>query len=319
VREDDRLQANDFSFHERGQRPDCLGLEKWECCENDRLFWLTPALILPPLQVLERSGMGDDFPFSGNSEFNFVDEFRLLISPGRFAVFKHELNLFMLDTSLLQQSPDSWRCFGIDPAHLRCATGGWAEQIRIHTDSDGPLGDGSRGRSFIVDPTQSVVVIVLCHERERSLGGGVAFVIRVAALVRHMTLARPGCPVPWYSWKGDGTTIEIPGNFQTFVVGTRVLVMGRDWPGDHHFRAYDLSRWGCRAAARVGNGEMERRVMPNPNKMLFPRERVVDVQVSGDSLVVCSVGDSQLNRTGDLCLCEKNTGSPSEIHVWELA
>jgi len=34
VREDDRLQINDFRFHIPSQHSDRLGLEDWECCKS---------------------------------------------------------------------------------------------------------------------------------------------------------------------------------------------------------------------------------------------------------------------------------------------
>ena len=88
---------------------------------------------------------------------------------------------------------------------------------------------------------------------------------------------------------------------RTFVLGSRVLLMTddrRDNTGSYLIRVYDFSRWGCRALVRTGDGEYERRVMPDPKKMLFPRRhsnRVKNLRSLGDSLVGFAVSDFQEN------------------------
>jgi hypothetical protein len=157
---------------------------------------------------------------------------------------------------------------------------------------------------LIVDPTQSVVVFVpYYHECRSSSSGEVVLVIRIAALVGYMTLSQTGQRIPWDCWKRDVMVVEIPPYdvfyIRTFVLGSRVLLVTDDWrenPGGYSIRAYDFSRWGCRALVRAGNGEDERRVMPDPKEMPFPREHsngIKNLRSLGDSLVSCVVSDFQ--------------------------
>ena len=222
--------------------------------------------------------------------------------------------MIMFDTSLPQQSPDSWRRLNIAPTHhYLYARYPWGWEAQIHTDSEISRGGGPCDAPLVGDPTQSVVVIVLHHNDCGDFSGGEAvLVIRAAALVRHMSSPRSGKCVPWGDWKRDVMVVEIPHNvisypyLRTFVLGTRILLVTGDWRGGgYRFQAYDFSRWACRALVRTGDGEKERMVMPNPEKIWVPRTPDIaleNMRTLGDSLVMCAVGNSHnpLRCTMDL-------------------
>ena len=61
--------------------------------------------------------------------------------------------------------------------------------------------------------------------------------------------------------------------------------------------------------------------MPNPEKVWSLNKTnngLTNMKVLGDSFVMCTVGDSQLNHTIYLRLCEKSVASLCEIRTWEL-
>jgi len=295
VHKDDRLQINDLYFHKRGQYFDRLGLESWERCKCGQFFGRLRPLLLSCLQVLNRSGIGDIFPFSRGSGFGFLDDFRLLASTGRSTLGEGGLDVVLFDTSLPQQSPDSWRRLNIDPAHLGRVTGFWADRIRVHTDHDGSLGEVCHDRPLIVDPTQSVVVVAFGRERGDSRGRGMAFVIRAAVLIKHMSSACSGQDIPWEDWMGDGVIVEIPSYFRIFVLGTRVLLIRYDWRRGYHIRGYNFCRLGRRALVHVRDGGKKSWVVPNPDviwSQIEPDHAVDEMYTLGDSLVVCSVRNS---------------------------
>ena len=124
-------------------------------------------------------------------------------------------------------------------------------------------------------------------------------IVRAVTLVGHMSSTRSGeRRIPWDTWKQDVMVVEIPRGisyFQTFVHGTRVLLITHDWPGGYRFQAYDFSRRGCKALVRVGDGEREMMVMPNPEKAWFPRmpnDGIESMRALGNSLVTLTVGNS---------------------------
>ena len=248
------------------------------------------------MQVLKRSSVKDVFLCYRYLKFNFLDEFRLLTST---APYDDELHLVMFDTSIPQRSRDSWRQLNIAPTHHHLyARNPWAWKVSIHTDSDRSQGEDSCDGPLIIDTTQSVVVIVLiCRGHEDFPGGEAVLVIPTAALVGYMS-SRSGQRIPWDDWKRDVMVVEIPRyifHVRTFVHGTRVLLMTYSSMERYCVRAYDFSRWGCRALVRVGSGEKERMVMPNPEKVWFLSELgngLQDMRALGDSLVISSVGNS---------------------------
>ena len=252
--------------------------------------------------------MGDRFLQCQSSAFDFLDEFRLVASTGQPTVDGGELDLIMFDTSLPQQPPDNWRRFNMAPVyHHRYTRNPHAWEVRIHTDSESLCGGAPCDGPFVVDPTQAVVVIVLRqHECGDFPGGEAVLVIRVAALVRHMSSTRSGERIPWDVWKRDVIVAEIPHRgisyIRTFVHGTRVLLITYGWQERYRFQAYDFSRWGCKALVRVGDMERERMVMPNPGKVWLPRTPnnwLEDMRTLGNSLVVCTVGNSQSTVRND--------------------
>ena len=189
----------------------------------------------------------------------------------------------------------------------------------ICTDSNGPRGEGSSDEPLIIDPTQSVVVIYLHHYHHPGRPAWtVVFVIRVAALVRYMSPTPSGKRIPWDKWKRDVTVVELPGNgipdIQTFVLGTRVLFLRRNQQGGYLVHVHDFSLWGCRALICVGGGlRRKRKVLPKPEKIWSPTEfgeELLKMQALGDTLVVCSVGDPQLNCTGDLHMVREECKFP---------
>jgi hypothetical protein len=215
-----------------------------------------------------------------------------------------DIGLVMFDTSTPQQSPDSWRDFSIVPPHHRYGGGPWPRRVWVCADSDRMLGEGSCDGPLTVDPTQSVVVLVLYHHECGGPSSGEAvLVIRVAALVGYMSSPHTGQRIPWDDWNGNALVVEIPlyniSPVQTFVLGSRVLLMTDNWQ-DHiegySIRAYDFSLRGCRALVRVGDGENKRMIMPDPKKTWFPPGRDIEIEnmrALGDSLVSCRVSDSQ--------------------------
>jgi hypothetical protein len=159
---------------------------------------------------------------------------------------------------------------------------------------DGPL---------IIDPTQSVVVLMLyCYEPGSLARHEGVLVVRAATLVGYMTSTHTGQRIPWDDWKRDVMVVETPprGLFyvQPLVLGSRVLFTLynlEDSTGGSWAHVYDFSRWGCRALVRAGDGEDESRVVPNPKAILFPREHDfgrVTLRALGNSLVSCAVSDS---------------------------
>jgi len=258
------------------------------------------------------------------SAFNFLDEFRLVASTGGITLKDDELDLVIFDTSLPQQSPDSWRRFNIAPVHhKRYAMNPWSWEARIHTDSERSQGEHSWDGPFIVDQTQSVVVIVLHHRERVALpGADMVLVIRAASLVRYLSSTPSGQPIPWDEWKEDVMVVEFWNNgtsyVRTFVFGTRVLLMTCDlWRG-YDFQVYDFSRSGCRALIRVGDGEKERRVMPNLEKAwspIGPNIGLEKMRTLGDSLVMCTVGDSRLNYTVNLRARREDSYSQRDMYL----
>jgi len=138
----------------------------------------------------------------------------------------------------------------------------------------------------------------------------VVLVIRVATLVKYMSSTPSGKRIPWDKWKRDATVVEFPSagipHIQTFVLGTRVLFLRRNPQGGYNVHLYDFSLWGCRTPLCVGGGfRRKRRVLPKPEKIWSLSEfgcEILEMQTLGDTLAVCSVGDSQLNYTGNLRL-----------------
>jgi hypothetical protein len=257
------------------------------------------------LQVLKQSSAEHKVLYYRFSELLFLDEFRLLI-PTYQPSSEADIGLVVFDTSIPQQSPDSWRRFNIVPTHHQhsrnlCSWGVW-----VYTDTDRTQGEGSRDGPFIVDPEQSVVVFVLSPKESRSPPTRTrVLVIRAATLVGYMSSTHTGQSIPWHDWKKDVMVIEIPpfdvSYVHTFVLGSRVLLMLksndlRGHTGGYSIWAYDFSRWGCRALVRAGKGENERKVMPAPKKFWSPREHdyvIATMRALGDSLVGCNVSDSQ--------------------------
>ena len=285
---------------------------------------LIPTLTTPLLQVLKRSCVEDSFLSYPYSEFTFLDEFRLLTSTGLHTMDVHELDLIVFDTSIPQQSQYSWRRFNIAPMHNdRYARSPWAWGAWIYTDGDRSRGEGSRGEPLVVDPTQSVVVLVLYHhECGYITGGEVILVIRAATLVGYMSSTRNELFIPWDDWKRDAMVVEVPhygiSYVRTFVLGSHVLLVTYNWRdngGRYRVQAYDFSRWGCRTLVRVGDGEKERMVMPNPEKIWFPRENsngLENMRALGDCLVSCAVSDSQelQRRKGLMSDARRTRSSP---------
>jgi hypothetical protein len=116
---------------------------------------------------------------------------------------------------------------------------------------------------------------------------------------------RTGLRIPWDEWKRDVMVVEIHGGIsymQTFVLGFRVLLMTHHWRAGYRVQAYNFSRRGCRAMVRVGDGEKERVVMPNPDRL----------GTLGNSLVSCVVSDSRepLERAVGLRLAPEERGVP---------
>ena len=230
------------------------------------------------------------------SGFTFLDEFRLIASNGRLERIEGKRGLVVFDTSL---PPGSWRRFSITPPHLQYDIN-LSSVASIHTDSNGSWGEGSCDGPFIVDPTQSVVVIFLDSYRDRGLHAwSKVFVIRAAALVGYMSSTPTGQRIPWDRWKRDVMIVDIPDrnaiHIRTLVLGTRLLVMRRNRRGKHHVYAHDFSRWGCRALVCVGGGvKRKKRVLPDPEKIWSPGESYMEsleLRVVGDCLATCSVGD----------------------------
>ena len=280
------------------------------------------------MQVLKRSDLEDISIRHRHSAFTFLDEFRFLASTGEIASREDELDLVMFDTSLPQQSPNSWRRLNIAPAHhKRYALNPWEWEARIHTDSERSQGEGSRDGPLIVDPTQSVVVIVLHHRERVGLPGGDAIlVIRATALIKYLSSTPSGPSVPWDDWKRDVMVVEFPNNgtsyVWTFVLGTRVLLMTCDRRGNYVVQGYDFSQRGCTALVRVGDGVKERKVMPDLGRVWSPREpnhEPESMRTLGDSLVMSTVGGLQLSYTWTYFCYEKVTTPPSEVCIWELA
>ena len=248
-----------------------------------------------------------------------------MASTGETTWREDKLGLLIFDTSLPQESPDSWRRFDIAPMHHeRYAMNPWSWEVRIHADSERSQGEGSCDGPSIVDTTQSVVAIVLHHQQERVglPGGDVILVVRAASLVEYLSSTSSGQPIPWNLWKGDVMVAELPNDgtayARTFVLGTRVLLMTCDRRGYYHVHVYDFSRWGCRALVRVGDGEKERRVMPDLEKVWSqwdPNIGLEKTRALGDSLVTCTVGGSQLNRTGDLRVMREDSFSQRDMYL----
>jgi hypothetical protein len=233
-----------------------------------------------------------------------------------------DIGLVMFDTSIPQQSPDSWRDFSIVPPHNRYCGIPWPWKVCVYADSDRVLGEGSCDGPLIVDPTQSVVVLVLYnHECGGPSRGEVVLVIRVAALVGYMS-SHTSQRIPWGDWNGNVMVVEIPlynvSRLRAFVLGSRVLLLTDDWRdhmGGYSIRAYDFSLRGCRALVQAGNGENKRMVMPNPKKIWFPPGRDVGIEnmrALGDSLVSCRVSDSQeiIGLVEDLRPVREGSGVP---------
>ena len=183
----------------------------------------------------------------------------------------------------------------------------------IHTDNDGSRWEDPCDQPLIIDRTQSVIAIVLYHhKRGGSFGEGVVFVIRAAALIKHLYSTRSGPHVPWDDWKGDVMIVEIPNYVMNIILGTRVLLMTY---ADHNFQAYDFSRWGCRGL--VGDQGEEKRTVSSSESVWSPNEPndlSEHTRVLGGCLVTCTVGDSQnpLERAVGLRLvCKESSGFPS--------
>ena len=278
------------------------------------------------LQVLKRSSTEDRFLRYKYSSFSFLDEFRLLTATGQPAVDEDELDLIIFDTSLPQQSPDSWRRLNIAPMYHPCyARYPWTWEVRIRTESENSREGAPCNGPLVVDPTQSVVVIILHHQDSGSIPFREAvLVIRTVALVRHMFSNRFGERIPWEAWKRDVMVVEIPHDVsynRTFVHGTRVLLVTHHWQEGYRFHAYDFSRRGCRTLVRVGDGEMERMVIPNPEKVWLPITPDIglgpgNMWALGDSLVTCTVGNpSSTLRSDELTTCARRIQLPLAIYT----
>ena len=229
------------------------------------------------------------------------------------------LYLVMFDTSLPQQSPDSWRRLNIAPTHhKRYALNPWEWEAWIYADHGMSQGEASCDSPFTVDPAQSAVVIILHHRERVGLPGGDAvLVILATALIKYLSSTPSGHSIPWDDWKKDVMVVEFPNNgtayIQTFVFGTRVLLMTSDRRGRYAVQVHDFSRGGSRALICVGDGTRERKVMPHLKKVWSPREPVAGLETMrtlGDSLVMCNVGDSWLSCTVDLRLVREEYSLP---------
>ena len=186
----------------------------------------------------------------------------------------------MFNTFIPRKSPNSWRQFNIVPTRHRSGRSSCAWGVWVYTDSDRMQGGGSRDGPLIVDPTQSVVVLMLyCHEP-----GGLArhegvHVVRTATLVGYMTSTHTGQRILWDDWKRYVMVVETPpcglSYVQPLVLGSRVLFTlynREDSTGGSWTHVYDFSRWGCRAPVRAGDGENGSRFVPNSKMIQFPGE-----------------------------------------------
>lgn len=295
----DCLQIDDFCLDLPGRSFGRLGLESWGRCEGDQCT-VGSEPNPPTLQVLKWSSTQYDFLRHLSSKLSFIDEFRLFATAGVPVEHMCDLDFVMFDTSIPQQPPDKWP-FDLMPAydyeHTR-ASWGWA--VSVSTDSDRAQGELSFDAPLVVDPTQSVVVLAL-NRRGAFPSGEAVLVIRTTALIRHMPSLHTCRRILWDEWKGDAMVVVAPcdsSDVRAFVIGSHVLLMTRGWRNSrdrYHVHAYDFSRWGCRALVRVGSGEKERRLMPNPEESMFPQEysnTVKNIRVLGDRIVSCGVSDS---------------------------
>lgn len=281
------------------------------------------------MQVLKQSSVEHIVLIYRFSKFTFLDEFRLLI-PARESSLVGDIGLVVFDTSIPQQSPDSWRHFYIAPTPPQDIRNLWPWGIWVYRDVDRMQGEGSCDGPLIVDPAQSVVAFVLYrHECGGPSSGEVVSVIRIAALVGYMSSTHTGQHIPWDDWKRDVMVVEIPPSsaslVRTFVFGSRVLLLMDDWrdnTGGYSIWAYDFNLRGCRTLVRAGDRKNKRKVTPNPKKIWFPPgydNAVGDMRAMGDSLVSCMVSDSQENLgLKRAYVWYKSTVFPNDIYVWEF-
>ena len=264
-------------------------------------FYSSPTLTPPLLKVLKRSSKEDAFLSYPYSNLAFLDEFRLLALASLPTLEEHNFGSIMFDTSVPQESSNSWRHFNLTPTCHRYAVSPRTRGSWICTDSDRSPGEGSRDGPLVVDPTQSVIVlqVTLYHDTYGMYSSEeLVLVIRATTLIGRMSSARAEPHILWDDWKRDVMVVEVPWGFshhRTFVLGSRVLLATRDWQDRDGVpvQAYDFSRWGCRALVRLGEGEKERTVMPNPEKFWLQRQYwgEMDMLALGDSLVDCTVSD----------------------------
>ena len=228
-----------------------------------------------------------------SSRFAFIDEFRLLATTGVPVKHVRELGLVMFDTSVPQQSPDNWQPSNLVPAYTH-------QHPRASWSCDRTQGEGSCDGPLVIDPPQSVVVLAL-NGRGAFATGETVLVIHTRALVGYMPSTHTCRRILWDEWKRDVMVVKVPRGVSyiwNFIIGSRVLLMTRirrNSREGYRFQVYDFSRWGCRALVRVGRGEKEITLMPNPKKVWFPREYldgVRSMRVLGDSIVSCGVSDS---------------------------
>ena len=253
------------------------------------------TLIHPPMQVLKWSSGELNFLRRISTRLAFLDEFRLVAMSSVSTVHEDEPDLVIFDTSIPQKSPDSWRSFSVSVRHPRNTCGPPPKEFWVHTDSNRAQGGGPCDGPLVVDPAQSVIILVTRFPRGRE----VFLVVRVAALVGHMSSARTHGRIPWDEWKRDVMAVELPlyaRYYKVFVLGFRVLLMASPWRGDSYEEdipalAYDFSRWGRRAL--VGGGK-KRIFMPNPKEPWTLHRyngRIVAARAFGDSIASYGVSD----------------------------
>lgn len=291
IRGYDRLQADDFRYYHRCRHFDRLELEnrrRYKCNRHSVGFYSNS----PPSQVLKHSRVEHNFIRCIPSRIAFLDEFRLLSMRDWDGPAAHEpeLGLVVFDISIPQRAPGSWRFFGVSPTYRRehpRNSEPWT--FSVYHDIDRGQGEGFCDGPLVVDPAQSVVVLV-----QRSSNREAVLVIRAAALLGYISSERNRQRIPWDDWKRHATVMKFPSgvsNLQTFVLGSRVISVTHD----QHVQAYDFSRWGCRTFVRDGNGEKQTTIIYNPKRNRSLQEhgnRIQNVRGLGDRLVGCGVSDS---------------------------
>ena len=205
----------------------------------------------------------------------------------------------MFDTSIPQQHSDDWPFNLVPTYNHRHPRDPWSWEASVYTNSCRIQGESSRDGPLVIDSTQSVVALAL-NGRGAFASGEAVLVIRTTTLVGYMPSTHTCRRILWDEWKRDVMVVKAPHHvsyFRIFIIGSRVLLMTRNWQDNrkrYRVQAYDFSRWGCRALVRVGSGEKERMVMPNPKKTWFPQEYsdgAKNMRALGDSIVSCVVSD----------------------------